>query len=135
MPVSGIATYPVSSDANQHYAMHSIEEMNKKIWYRLFKIIYGLVFILIASVTVFLVWDDAYSPEYDTVTCKWDNQSLQVKDLTWYGNNAVWSTLPENISKWSLDDRESVAVSCFAKAIRDSGKTVPGYQPVLGTTE
>ena len=115
--------------------MHSIEELNKKVWYRLLKILYGLVCIPIVGITILLVWSSAYSPEYDTVTCKWNNQSLQVKDLTWYGNDALWSGLPEDISAWSPADRESVSVSCFAKAIRVAGKTVPGYQAAGGATE
>ncbi len=39
---------------------YSIEELNRKIWYRLLKVVYFLALILVISITVLISWGDAH---------------------------------------------------------------------------
>jgi hypothetical protein len=43
--------------------MHSIEELNTKIWYRLLKVLYFLALLVIVGITLIICWSDAsYTP-------------------------------------------------------------------------
>ncbi len=48
-----------------HAHMHSIEELNRKIWYRLLKVVYVLALIAVVGVTLVIAWSDASYKPFD----------------------------------------------------------------------
>jgi len=63
--------------------MTSIEELNKKVWYRVFKVLYALGLISVIITTVLICWSDTHAPaSYPVGQAPWEiGSSSSLHDL------------------------------------------------------